>query len=28
MEWLAGYHRKMLAAWEAYRDAQAGTGEP
>ncbi|WP_210417383.1 MULTISPECIES: GbsR/MarR family transcriptional regulator [unclassified Cellulomonas] len=28
MEWLAGYHRKMLADWEAYRDAQAGTGEP
>ncbi|MFE7508166.1 GbsR/MarR family transcriptional regulator [Promicromonospora sp. NPDC057488] len=30
MEWLAGYHRKMLADWEAYRDAQPadGTGEP
>lgn len=30
MEWLAGYHRKMLADWEAYRDAQSadGTGEP
>jgi DNA-binding transcriptional regulator GbsR (MarR family) len=29
-EWLAGYHRKMLADWEAYRDAHLadGTGEP
>ncbi|RMI13967.1 GbsR/MarR family transcriptional regulator [Cellulomonas triticagri] len=28
MEWLAGYHRKMLTDWEAYRDAGATTGEP
>ncbi|HEY0217266.1 MAG TPA: MarR family transcriptional regulator [Cellulomonas sp.] len=38
MEWLAGYHRKMLADWQVYRDAHAqgpagappagGTGEP
>lgn len=32
MTWLEGYHRKMLADWEAYRDAaeaaEAGDAEP
>lgn len=27
MEWLAGHHRQMLAEWQAYRDAQARTGD-
>ncbi len=28
MEWLAGYHRKMLLDWEVYRDEMAGLAGP
>ncbi|HEY0188745.1 MAG TPA: MarR family transcriptional regulator [Cellulomonas sp.] len=28
MEWLSGYHRKMLTDWQIYRDAHTDTGTP